>query len=117
MAAGWGKSGAWRTMHPSPQISVNSLSIQYQHICCGINQLKKAIQITIDRDLLEDLDRNPKVRIDGRSAVIRQAVQEYLARAKAASIAKQYAAGYSVTKGLTDEEIAWWVDEGAWSNE
>ena len=38
----------------------------------------KAIQITFDETLLEELDATEEVRQDGRSAVFRRAIKEYL---------------------------------------
>ena len=70
----------------------------------------KAIQITIDESLLEELDRHPAVIRHGRSAVIRQAASEYLARSARAEIASQYAAGYLAYASI-DEEFGEWSDE------
>ena len=41
----------------------------------------KAVQVSLDEDLLERIDRDPETRQRGRSAVIRSALQLYL-RAK-----------------------------------
>ena len=73
----------------------------------------KAIQVTFDEALLEKLDQHPAVRERGRSAVLREAANEYLKRREADEIARRYRAGYRDTADL-DDELAGWVDEGAW---
>ena len=47
----------------------------------------KAIQITFDEDLLEELDRDPEVRREGRSVVLRRAAFDYLRRKRRSAIA------------------------------
>ena len=76
----------------------------------------KAIQITIDETLLDKLDRHPSVKRVGRSAVLRQAAAEFLARAEADEIARRYSAGYVGGGGLA-KETGGWVDEGIWPAE
>lgn len=77
----------------------------------------KAIQITIDEDLLSELDGDPTVKTDGRSAVLRRAITEYLANARAAEISRSYSDGYAATKGWTKEESDWLDDDGEWAAE
>ena len=77
----------------------------------------KAIQITVDEELLKRLDEDAAVKANGRSAFFRRAATEYLARARAAEISRSYAEGYSATNGWTDEESEWLDDEGSWINE
>lgn len=77
----------------------------------------KAIQITIDEYLLKELDDDPTVKVDGRSAVLRRAITEYLASARAAEISRSYADGYAATQGWTEEESDWLDDDGDWAAE
>jgi len=72
----------------------------------------KAIQITVDDGLLARLDADAEARRDGRSAVIRRAVDEYLRRRRKRAIANQYAGAYGSTGRLPDFEG--WEDEGQW---
>jgi metal-responsive CopG/Arc/MetJ family transcriptional regulator len=72
----------------------------------------KAIQITFDERLLERLDADEEVRRDGRSAVLRRAVQQYLARRRKGRIAAAYRKAYGGNSGADD--FAGWEDEGAW---
>lgn len=73
----------------------------------------KAIQVTVDDELLARLDADDEVQRDGRSAVLRRAADEYLRRRRRQSIAEQYAKAYGRSTGL-DEEFKGWEDEGAW---
>lgn len=73
----------------------------------------KAIQITMDEDLLEELDRSDEVRRDGRSAVVRRATADYLRRNRRKAIADQYRRGYSGGESVEDELEAW-AEEGVW---
>ena len=94
----------------------------------------KPIRVTFDDALLERLDRHPAVRERGRSAVLREATAEFLAREDAEEIGRRYVAGYGGTaptddrpngvgvrdrpvRGAvpTDDELDGWAAEGAWS--
>ena len=54
----------------------------------------KAIKVTFDEALLERLDRYPAVQRQGRSAVLREAVADYLTRKEAEEIERRYREGY-----------------------
>ena len=73
----------------------------------------KSIHIRIDEALLERLDRHPMVRERGRSAILREAVVDYLERGDAEDVARQYCAGYRDTAAC-DDDLRGWSDEGAW---
>lgn len=85
--------------------------------CIGDRVWMKAIQITIDDELLSRFDDDPTVKADGRSAVLRRAIKEYLANARAAEISRSYSDGYAATQGWTDEESDWLDDDGDWAAE
>lgn len=93
----------------------------------------KPIRVTFDDALLERLDRHPAVRERGRSAVLREATAEFLAREDAEEIDRRYVAGYGgaaptddrpdgvgvrdrPVRGAvpTDDELDGWAAEGAW---
>jgi len=76
----------------------------------------KAIQITLDDDLLARLDRDDEVQRDGRSAVIRRAADLYLRQRQNDAISSAYRRAYGDGGGL-DEEFAGWGKEGAWPAE
>lgn len=73
----------------------------------------KAIQVTFDEALLERLDRDPAVREQGRSAVLREAAAAYLVRKEAEVISDRYRSGYGDAAAL-DAELDGWAGEGAW---
>ena len=66
----------------------------------------KAIRVTFDEDLLERLDALAEVRERGRSAVLREAAANYLARKASEAIDRHYAEGYDRLP-QTDEELDW----------
>lgn len=73
----------------------------------------KAIQVTFDESLLAELDASEEVRREGRSAVLRRATAEYLARRRREDIAASYARAYGDEAGL-GEEFGGWEDQGQW---
>jgi Ribbon-helix-helix protein, copG family len=76
----------------------------------------KAIQVMFDERLLEKLEALDEVQKDGRSAVLRRAVEAYLRQRGRASIATQYKKAYRGGKGL-GKEFAGWDEQGAWPDE
>ena len=70
----------------------------------------------VDERLLEKLDATAEVRKDGRSAVLRRAIQAYLRHRRHASIAMQYRKAYRGDEGL-GREFAGWEEQGAWPDE
>ncbi len=75
----------------------------------------KAIHVTFDEELLEQLDARPEVNERGRSAVIREITSAYLRKNRSEEIARQYREGYTKYP-QTDEELAWasieaWPDD------
>lgn len=75
----------------------------------------KAIQITFDERLLARLDADAEVKRDGRSAVLRRAVAQYLERKRRTAIADAYRRGYG--KSPADGDFAAWADEAVWPEE
>jgi metal-responsive CopG/Arc/MetJ family transcriptional regulator len=73
----------------------------------------KSIQVTLDEQLLMELDESEDVKRDGRSAVIRCAVREYLRRRRRRSVAEQYRRAYAGSNEL-GVELEGWEEEGQW---
>ena len=76
----------------------------------------KAIQITFEEDLLNDLDADDKVKAIGRSALLRQLAREYLRRERERRIDEQYARAYG-DNGGADPEWAELGEDGDWPPE
>jgi metal-responsive CopG/Arc/MetJ family transcriptional regulator len=76
----------------------------------------KTIQITMDEGLLARLDRYEETRRDGRSAVLRRAVAEYLKGRRKQNISESYRRAYGVDAGL-GSEFEGWEKEGQWPKE
>ena len=76
----------------------------------------KAIQVMLDERLLQKLDATDEVQTEGRSAVLRHAVEAYLRRRQRASIGSQYRQAYRGDTGL-GREFAGWEEQGAWPDE
>ena len=75
----------------------------------------KAIQVTFDEDLLDEIDELSDVRERGRSAVLREAATEYLARKRSERIDREYERAYgNVPGGYQDPDLVGWADEGVW---
>lgn len=76
----------------------------------------KAIQVVLDEDLLARLDASEEVKAEGRSAVLRRAAAEYLARRRREAISDQYRKAYAGGQGLGGE-FEGWEDQGSWPEE
>lgn len=72
----------------------------------------KAIQVSFDERLLLKLDADEEVRRDGRSAVLRRAVELYLAHRRERRVAAAYRSAYGGSGA--DSDLAGWEDEGIW---
>jgi len=73
----------------------------------------KTIQITIDPDLLHEIDSDEESREKGRSAFLRKAVRYYLEQKRQKSIADKYRSGYR--QGLAKaDDLTLWEDEQVW---
>lgn len=76
----------------------------------------KSIQITFDEDLLKELDATEEVRRNGRSAVFRRAVAEYLRKRRSRQIAEKYERAYG-SRPRDKTDLGGWEDEGEWPSE
>ena len=66
-----------------------------------------------DETLLAQLDASEEVRREGRSAVLRRAVAEFLQRRQRQMIADQYREAYAAGFDA-DGELSGWSEEGSW---
>jgi len=70
----------------------------------------------MDEELLARLDRDQETQRDGRSAVLRRAVTEYLKQRRTQSITESYRRAYGNKPGL-GRDFEGWEDEGQWPKE
>ena len=70
----------------------------------------------MDERLLEKLDATAEVQKEGRSVVLRRALEAYLRHRRRAAIAMQYRKVYRGDEGL-GREFAGWEEQGAWPDE
>ena len=76
----------------------------------------KTIEITVDEKLLAKLDACAETKRQGRSAVFRKALAEYLKQLRWKFIAQRYREAYSKRAGL-GPEFKGWENEGKTPNE
>lgn len=77
----------------------------------------RSVQISLDEELLEEIDRRPETKRKGRSAVIRRALYEYLRRQREQEIDRSYEEAYD---GKADEiytEFAELLGSQTWPEE
>jgi metal-responsive CopG/Arc/MetJ family transcriptional regulator len=82
--------------------------LAFMYMICNM----KAIQVTMDEGLLLALDAEEEVQRDGRSAVLRRAVADYLRRRRGQRIDEQYRRAYA--RGSADPELEGWGEEEVW---
>lgn len=66
----------------------------------------KPVQISIDTELLERIDRDPEARAEGRSAFIRSAVELYLTAKERRGVEERLTRAYAGKGDAMLEEIA-----------
>jgi metal-responsive CopG/Arc/MetJ family transcriptional regulator len=77
----------------------------------------KPVQISLDEDLLRQIDARPEVREQGRSAFIREAIQLYLRAVERRAVDELIERAY---RGNEDEllaEVAELMETQAWPDE
>jgi metal-responsive CopG/Arc/MetJ family transcriptional regulator len=77
----------------------------------------KAVQISIDTDLLRRIDRDPEARKRGRSAFVRSAVELYLAAKKRRDVDRAIARAYEGQSDAMLNEIEDLMGRQAWPEE
>jgi len=78
------------------------------------NMPAKPVQISLDRELLARIDRDPQTKKQGRSAFIRDAVELYLATKRRRQVDRNIVAAYgSKSRDLLDD-VEPWIEEQVW---
>jgi metal-responsive CopG/Arc/MetJ family transcriptional regulator len=77
----------------------------------------KAVQVSIDTDLLRRIDADPEARQKGRSAFIRSAVASYLRAKRRRDVDAAIAAAYSGAAKAMRADVADLLDAQAWPDD
>ena len=76
----------------------------------------RTIQMTLDDDLVRDVDRVSKQLHTNRSAFTRNALREALSRHRLEQLELQHRKGYK-RQPVADDEFSAWESEQAWGDE
>ena len=76
----------------------------------------KTVQMTLDEDLVEAVDRVSRQLNTSRSAFTRKALREALARHSVQQLEQKHRRGYE-RHPVAGDEFSVWEDEQAWGNE
>ena len=74
----------------------------------------KPVQISIDRELLARIDRDPQTKKQGRSAFMRDAVELYLATKHRRDVDRKIAAAYGDRSHDLLVDVEAWTKEQVW---
>ncbi len=74
----------------------------------------KAVQISVDLELLRRIDADPETREKGRSAFVRSAVSSYLAAKRRKAIDLAIGAAYRDSADAMEAEVSDLLDAQAW---
>jgi metal-responsive CopG/Arc/MetJ family transcriptional regulator len=74
----------------------------------------KAVQISVDLELLRRIDADPEARKKGRSAFVRSAVSSYLAAKRRKAIDLAIGAAYGDAADAMEAEVSDLLDAQAW---
>jgi metal-responsive CopG/Arc/MetJ family transcriptional regulator len=77
----------------------------------------KPVQVSLDTELLERIDRDPETRSAGRSAFIRSAVELYLDAKRRREVESRVAQAYEGQADALLDEIAELVDRQSWPSD
>lgn len=78
------------------------------------NMSAKPVQISLDRELLARIDRDPQTKKQGRSAFIRDAVELYLATKRRRQVDHDIVAAYGGKPRDLLDDVEPWIEEQAW---
>jgi len=74
----------------------------------------KPVQISIDRELLARIDRDPQTKQQGRSAFMRDAAELYLATKHRRGVDRKIAAAYGDKSHDLLVDVEAWAKEQVW---
>ncbi len=76
----------------------------------------RTIQMTLDDDLVKDVDHISKLLNTSRSAFTRKALREALARYNLEQLERKHREGYE-RKPIVGDEFSVWEEEQAWGDQ
>lgn len=76
--------------------------------------MTQTIQVVVDKELLKEANRVAKRRKVNRSALIREALGEYLKRLRIKELEEQERRAYEAMPDTSDEDWAVWEREAVW---
>jgi metal-responsive CopG/Arc/MetJ family transcriptional regulator len=77
----------------------------------------RPVQISMESDLLDQIDADPEAQKKGRSAFVRSAVQLYLEAKNRQEVERQLAQAYAGEAGSLLEEVEALMGRQAWPND
>jgi metal-responsive CopG/Arc/MetJ family transcriptional regulator len=77
----------------------------------------KPVQISVDEELLDRIDRDPEARAKGRSAFIRSAVELYLTAKERREVEERLVRAYAGRSDAMLEEVVELLGGQAWPSE
>jgi metal-responsive CopG/Arc/MetJ family transcriptional regulator len=77
----------------------------------------KPVQISLDTDLLDLIDRDPETQTEGRSAFMRKAAERYLAAKRRRDIDARIVTGYRGDADAALSDVAGLIDAQSWPDE
>lgn len=77
----------------------------------------RPVQISMEPDLLDQIDADPETQKKGRSAFVRSAVQLYLEAKNRQEVERQLAQAYAGEAGSLLEEVEALMGRQAWPND
>ena len=81
------------------------------------NMSAKPVQVSIDENLLQRIDRDPEARRSGRSAFLRHAAELYLRAKRRRSIDASIRQAYGGREAALQQEIEGLMEVQAWPDE
>jgi len=78
--------------------------------------MMKTVQMTINEELLIQIDQVVKAEQSNRSAFMRQALEDALRRYQIAKLEQQHTVAY-LQQPITADEFDGWLEEQAWGDE
>src|SRR5262249_749775 len=98
------RSAIATTVHPNSPNSIQRISVRmWIVIAIGVWALMTTIQMTLEEELLTEMDRTVKRMGTTRSALIRESIRQYLKTLQMQQLEARHRAGYNKRKAGKEE--------------